>query len=310
MMLRVGKYLMAGLALGGAHARSTSIASVANERIHGHESFVDNDGVRIHYRSYGSGPLLVLQHGFPDRETTWNTFQIQEFAKKYTVVTPTLRGYPPSDVPPAKEDYAAAAYVSDMLAVIKAVGKDSAVIVGHDVGGVVVQKFASAHSDILKGLVMVNTPIIPVFLPLIEFDSYQQQLSEYTIPYYAYQPGQPKNVSTIVQHILNETYRHQIADYVHKSPLYGMLDFYNENFPAPPYGQNLSTEGLAQTVPSAIIWGELDPYFSPAMLNGLAAWFDYGIRLVVIPGAGHWSFRDRPTRFNAELKSFLDFLEY
>lgn len=109
---------------------------------------------------------------------------------------------------------------------------------------------------------------------------------------------------------MNETYRAEIANYVHKSPLYGMLDFYNENFPAPPYGQNLSTEGLAQTVPSSIIWGELDPYFSPAMLNGLEAWFDYGIRLVTIPGAGHWSFRDKPVRFNAELKSFLDFLEY
>ncbi|EHK19252.1 uncharacterized protein TRIVIDRAFT_69249 [Trichoderma virens Gv29-8] len=253
MMLNVGKYLLAGLALGGANARSTNIASVANERIHGHESFVDNDGVRIHYRSYGSGPLLVLQQGSPDRETTWNTFQIQEFAKKYTVVTPTLRGYPPSDVPPEKEDYAAAAHVSDML----------------------------------KGLVMVNTPIIPVFLPLIEFDSYQHLLSEYTIPYYAYHPGQPKNVSTIVQHILNETYRDQIAEYVNKSLRYGMLDFYNENFPAPPYGQNLSTEGLTQTVPSAIIWEELDPYFSPAMQNGLEAWFDYDIRLVVIPGAGH-----------------------
>ncbi|KAJ4854213.1 uncharacterized protein T069G_11192 [Trichoderma breve] len=74
-----------------------------------------------------------------------------------------------------------------------------------------------------------------------------------------------------MQHILNETYRDQIADYVHKSPLYGMLDFYNENFPAPPYGQNLGIEGLTQTVPSAIIWGELDPYLSPAMLTGLEA---------------------------------------
>ncbi|KAK0761773.1 hypothetical protein N5P37_004572 [Trichoderma harzianum] len=222
---------------------STNIASVANERIHGHESFVGNDGMGIHYRSYGSGPLLVLQHGFPDREATQNTFQPQELAKKYTVVTPTLRGYPPNDVPLEKEDYAATAYFGH----VGAVGKGSAVIVGHDVRDVVVQKFALAHSDMLMGLVMVNTPIIPVFLPLTEFDSYQQQLSEYTIPYYAFLPGHPK------KHILNETYRDQIGDYVRKFPLYGMLDFYNENFPAPPYGQNLSTKGLAQTAPSAII---------------------------------------------------------
>lgn len=66
--------------------------------------------MRIHYWPYGPGPLLILQHGFPDRETTWNTFQIQEVAKKYIVVIPTLRGYPPSNVPPENEDYAAAAY--------------------------------------------------------------------------------------------------------------------------------------------------------------------------------------------------------
>ncbi|KAL6815073.1 putative hydrolase [Trichoderma sp. SZMC 28015] len=208
--------------------------------------------------SHSSRPLLVFTTRFPRPRDDLEHFsrpRIREFAKKYTVVTPTLRGYPPSDVPPDKEDYAAATYV----------GKGSAVIVGHDFGGVVKQKFTSAYSDMLKGLVMVNTPITP-----------------------------PKNISTIMQHILNETYRDQVADYVHKSPLYGMLDFYNENFPVPPYGQNL----------------KLDSYLSPAMLNGLQAWFDYGIRQVVVPGAGHWPFRDRPTRFNAELRSFLKFLEY
>lgn len=275
----------------------------------GRQHFVDNEGIRIHYRSYGAGPLLILQHGFPDRETTWNTFQIQALVDKYTVVTPTLRGYPPSDVPPQKTDYTSDAYVSDMLAIVKATGFRSAIIVGHDVGGVVTQKFALSHPDLVDGLVMVNTPILPVFLPLIEFDTHQQFLSEYTIPYYEYRPGQPKNVSTVVEHILNKTYESEIAGYLQSSPLFGMLDFYNENFPAPPYGQNLSTVGLVQKVPSCILWGVQDPYFSPKMINNLEDWFTKGVRLVTIPDAGHWSFRDQPSRFNAELISFIQVLD-
>lgn len=124
---------------------------------------------------------------------------------------------------------------------------------GHNIKGGIMQNFALAHSNILKGLVIANTPIIPVFFSLIKFNSHQQQLSKYTIPYFTYQPSQPKNISIIVQHILNKTYRNKITDYLQKSPLYRILNFYSENFPAPPYKQNLSTKGLTQTIPSAII---------------------------------------------------------
>ncbi|OCL10741.1 putative hydrolase [Glonium stellatum] len=269
---------------------------------------IQNENVTIHYNKYGSGPVIVFQHGFPDKATTWNTFQVDKFADSYTVITPFLRGYPPSGVPDAEEEYTKEKCVSDLLAILDHERTQSATIIGHDVGGAVAQYFAAAHPERVHALIMVNTPVLPVFEYLIEFDKDQQKMAEYTIQYEAYQLGQPKNISSIVKFILNATYRHEIAEYLEQSPIDGMLHFYNENYPGPPYGKNLSTVGLVQNVPSMILWGENDPYFSPKMIDGLQPWFLKGIRLVTVPDAGHWVFRDSPEKVNAEIESFLGLL--
>jgi len=155
-------------------------------------------------------------------------------------------------------------------------------------------------------MIVINAPIIPVFLPLIEFDAEEQYYARYTIPYYTYEPPQPKNVSRLVEHIRNETYRDEIAAYLEASPITGMLNFYKNNYPGPPYGRNVSTEGWVQKVPTLLLWGEEDPYFSPKLLDGLIGWFDEGIRLVTVPGAGHWAFRDKWFAVDLEIWSFLD----
>jgi pimeloyl-ACP methyl ester carboxylesterase len=221
------------------------------------------------------------------------------------VLTPTLRGYKPSSIPPNVEDYAAEHFVSDLLAILDHEKVDKVTLAGHDIGGAVVQYFALYHADRVEALIMMNTPVIPVFLPLIEFDTEEQDYAKYTIPYYSYQPGQPKNISTLVQHIRNTTYRAEIAEYLRETPIDGMLHFYSLNYPSPPYGKNLSTTGLVQKVPSLLIWGSEDPYFSPKLLNGLQTWFEKGIRLVTVPRAGHWVHRDAWKRVNTEIKSFL-----
>ncbi|KAF2794505.1 putative hydrolase [Melanomma pulvis-pyrius CBS 109.77] len=271
----------------------------------GEQIFIKNNNVTIHYRKYGSGPYLIFQHGFPDRETTFNDFQIPVFAKSHTVLTPTLRGYPPSSVPPNVEDYAVEHFTSDLLAILDHERASNVTLVGHDIGGAVAQNFALNHTERVKALVMVNTPVVPVFLPLISFHKEEQDYARYTIPYYSYEPGQPKNISLLVKNIRNATYRSEIANYLQQSPIDGMLHFYDLNYPGPPYGVNFSIQGFVQKVPSLLIWGEEDPYFSPKLLDGLQKWFENGIRLVTVPEAGHWVYRDQWKRFNREIWSFL-----
>ncbi|KAF2010262.1 putative hydrolase [Aaosphaeria arxii CBS 175.79] len=284
--------------LASAHAK---ILPPAN----GEEIFINNNGVTLHYRKYGCGPYLVLQHGFPDRETTFADFQVPAFAQSYTVLTPTLRGYPPSSVPPEAADYGPDYLVSDLAAILDHENTTTATVIGHDFGGAVVQYFSLYHPERVEAMVMMNTPPFATFVPLINFDKEAQEYARYTIPYYTYKPGQPKNISTLVENIRNTTYRAEIAAYLEASPIDGMLHYYSANYPGPPYEQNTSVSGYVQKVPSMLLWGVEDVYFSPKMLDGLEGFYNKGIRLVTVPGAGHWVFRDDWQRSNEEIWSFL-----
>lgn len=249
---------------------------------------------------------MIFQHGFPDHEISFNDFQIPVFAKSHTVLTPSLRGYPPSSVPPNVSDYTLDFYVSDMLAILDHEKADKVTLVGHDIGGAVSQSFALQHANRVEALILMNSPIFPVFNPLVNFDKEEQEYARYTIPYYTYEAGQPKNISTLVKNIRNDTYRAEISQYFEDSPIEGMLAFYKTTYPGPPYGKNVTfNETSVQRVPSMMLWGENDPFFSPKMLDGMEKWFEKGMRLVTIPGAGHWVHRDKWQRANEEIWSFL-----
>ena len=112
-------------------------------------------------------------------------------------------------------------------------------LIGHDVGGGILLGFATAFKDIVIALIIMNAPIFPTFVPLLSYDAEAQHYARYTIPYYSYVPGQPTNISTIVESILCPLYRARIADYLDLSPIFGMLNSYKNNYPAPAYGQNL-----------------------------------------------------------------------
>ncbi|KAF2430898.1 alpha/beta-hydrolase [Tothia fuscella] len=194
-----------------------------------------NANATIDYTKYAQDPHMVLQHGFPDNFHTWDTFQVPFFAQSYTVLTPLLRGYPPSSVPPLAEAYTPETMVSDLLAILEHEGAQIATLVGHDVGGGVVHYFSAAHADRVHALILINTVQLPIFLHLIEFNKGQQEMSEYTIVFEAYQVGQPKNISSLVKVIHNDTYKAETAQYLIDSPIDGMLHLYNKNYPGPLY---------------------------------------------------------------------------
>src|SRR5262249_499674 len=100
------------------------------------EGYADSNGVKIHYVSRGSGPLIVMIHGFPDHWYTWRK-QMDGLSNKYQCVAIDQRGYNLSDKPQGVENYDMALLAGDVIAVIKHLGKDKAIIVGHDWGGAV-----------------------------------------------------------------------------------------------------------------------------------------------------------------------------
>jgi len=97
-----------------------------------HRDIITN-GIRMHYVTQGSGPLVVLLHGFPEFWYSWR-YQIPFLAEHgFTVVAPDLRGYNDTDKP--RKGYDVATLLRDIEGLIKGLGYEKAIIVGHDWGG-------------------------------------------------------------------------------------------------------------------------------------------------------------------------------
>lgn len=93
-----------------------------------------DDGVRLHYEESGSGVPLVFVHEFAGDHRSWEP-QVRHFARRYRCVTYAARGFPPSDVPTEPASYGQYRAVDDLVAVLDAIGADSAHVIGNSMGG-------------------------------------------------------------------------------------------------------------------------------------------------------------------------------
>src|SRR5271154_3765566 len=119
--------------------------------------YADSHGVKIHYASIGKGPLIVMIHGFPDFWYTWRD-QMEGLADRYQVVAIDQRGYNLSDKPEGVENYDMRMLIGDVVAVIKSLGQEKAIIVGHDWGGAVAWQFAMNLPQMTDKLIILNLP--------------------------------------------------------------------------------------------------------------------------------------------------------
>ena len=94
--------------------------------------FVDANGLTFAYLEQGSGPLVLMLHGFPDTAHTWDDLRTRIAAKGYRAVSPFMRGYHPTAIPERDPDQETLA--RDALALIEALGASKAVVIGHDWG--------------------------------------------------------------------------------------------------------------------------------------------------------------------------------
>lgn len=114
------------------------------------------NGIRIHYRQIGDGPLLVLLHGWPQTGHCWRHL-LGPLGKAYTVVAPDLRGYGRSDKPVSGHDKRTRA--EDLHQLIRLLGYRSATVIGHDRGARVAHRWALDHPEDVERLVLMD--IIP-----------------------------------------------------------------------------------------------------------------------------------------------------
>jgi pimeloyl-ACP methyl ester carboxylesterase len=118
--------------------------------------YVEANGLRFAYLSEGSGPLVLLMHGFPDTAHTWDDVRPRLAAKGYRAVSPFLRGYHPTAIPQADAD--AETLARDVVALIDALGAKDAVVVGHDWGAAAAYGAATLQPKSVSKLFVVAIP--------------------------------------------------------------------------------------------------------------------------------------------------------
>jgi pimeloyl-ACP methyl ester carboxylesterase len=118
--------------------------------------YVSANGIRFASFAEGTGPLVLLFHGFPDTPHTWDHVRPLIAAKGYRVVTPFMRGYAPTEAPPRDADGETLA--RDALALIEALGEKNAVLIGHDWGAATVYGAAAIAPEKVRKVIAVGIP--------------------------------------------------------------------------------------------------------------------------------------------------------
>lgn len=123
----------------------------------------DVNGQKIAYATAGSGPPLLLLHGFPQTHAMWHVIA-PDLAKTHTVVAADLRGYGASSKPQGTENYTFREMAADQRALMEHLGHAEFHLVGHDRGARTAHRLALDTQDAVLSLTLMD--IVPTHLLL------------------------------------------------------------------------------------------------------------------------------------------------
>jgi pimeloyl-ACP methyl ester carboxylesterase len=280
--------------------------------------FATVNGVRLHCVEAGSGPPVVLLHGFPEFWYAWR-HQIPALAEAgFRAVAPDLRGYNLSEKPPGVGAYELRHLVADVAGLIRWTGAPSAVLVGHDWGGVIAWHVAKHHPDLVRRLIILNAPH-PVVMKR-ELGSWaQRRRSWYAVAFQI--PALPElAIRALDFAILRRILRRDpvrpgaftgddIEAYVRALSQPGALTATINYYRALRAGSRGRPSGprwrdTVIAAPTLLIWGERDRYLGLPLLDDLERLVD-SLRIERIPDASHWVQADAPERVNELILDFL-----
>lgn len=264
-----------------------------------HEYAVSEGGVKIHYASLGSGPLVVMIHGFPDFWYSWR-HQMAALSDRFQVVAIDQRGYNLSDKPKGVEAYDMRLLVADVAAVIKHAGRDRATIVGHDWGGMVAWQFAMSLPQMTEHLVILNLPHPRGLLRELKSNPEQIKNSSYARTFQTESPasptvffGRPMTPETLAGWVRDPAARPRYVEAFARSDFEAMLNYYKRNYP-PESGASAPAPPELPKVQAPVLMfhGLGDTALHSDGLSGTWNWVEKDLTLVTIPGASHFVQQD------------------
>ena len=277
------------------------------------EGYAQVGDVTLHYVEAGEGPLVVLLHGFPEFSFGWRKQIPALAAAGFHVVAPDLRGYNLSSRPSHIKDYAGAKLADDISRLIRELGYESAMLVGHDWGGTVAWTVAMNHPEVVERLAILDAAH-PRKLQKGLFNPRQLLRSWYF--FFFVLPWLPER---IVRARRFRFFRHFLRD---ASPAYtpaeidryveawsqpgalkGMIDYYRYSVLTPPWKAWNAIRPIS--APTLVIWGQRDRYLGRKLAQPEHHDVPNLDRVERLPNASHWVHHDEAERVNELLVDFF-----
>jgi epoxide hydrolase 4 len=270
--------------------------------------------VALHVARAGTGPPVILLHGFPENWTSWRHQIPALTAAGFSVLAPDMRGYNLSERPPAVADYRLRMLIDDVAELVRGSGHGSAHIIGHDWGGVVAWTFAGAYPELTKRLVILNAPHLHLYRRLLRkpaqlFRSWY--VAVFQLPRIAEAMLQVNDYAALRRIFRNGPARPDtfsaadidayVAAAAQPGALTAMINYYRAL--RDPGGRAIGAAARPEC-PVLVIWGARDPALSIRLLDGIE---DMAPEVIVerIPDAGHWVQNEAPEKVNRLIVEFL-----
>lgn len=248
--------------------------------------YIERNNVRIYYEDHGSGPPILLSHGYGSTSAMW-VGQVARFAGRYRVITWDMRGHGQSDSPEDPALYSEAETLADMAAILDEAGVSGAVLGGLSLGGYMSLAFHRVHPERVRGLMLFDTG--PGYRNPDGRGVWNERAEKRALSFEKNGLGSIEKAGKEVR-----LSRHRSAQGLAHAAR-GMLKQFDSNV----------IDSLAGIeVPTLVLIGELDTPFIAAT-DVMAAKIPSATK-VVIPDAGHAANIDQPEAFNQAVEEFLD----
>ncbi len=257
--------------------------------------------VRLRVVEYGSGPPLLLLHGFLMTHAAWGAV-VPALATRFRVVTPDLPGFGDSEKPsPTRFAYGVERFAACIADLIAALSLGRPHVVGHGMGGAIAIALAAAHPEFVDRLVLVDPHVYSIGRRSRAFDMpvlggfffkqlYGRALFRAYFRDFILSPGFPLPLEAI-----DRMYAAFNAPAARESAYATML----------ATADTRSTEARLYRVraPSLVIWGRSDRLHPSPLAPRFAR--EIGAARLEVMEAGHAPHLERPSEFVHRVTSFL-----
>lgn len=268
--------------------------------------FAEVGDVRIHYVDEGTGPLVVMLHGFPEFWYSWRKQIPVVSGAGFRVIAPDLRGYNESSRPLDVDAYNLANVVGDIAGLIVQNG-GRATVVGHDWGGFAAWYLAMMHPSLVDRLIILNAPH-PKAVAREMHRSLEQKLRLSYQLFFNIPLISDAAVKLLLPAMMRRMGRFtdvEIDEYrkAWRRPhaVWAMLAYYRALFRSRAELKKLRSRIDA---PALLIFGERDPVFTLPTLGGVEKEVP-NLRVERIATAGHFVQTDAPEIVNRLIREFL-----